>query len=288
MKKYTAPLFMLAIFETIAVSLWLAKDNIFYLFNFSYIGCSLALGLTLFAQKRPYARHIVQFLVGSYMLVYLGIICGENMQIEGFWYYLFLGVFEAATIHYAVAKIFGPLLFGRGWCGYACWTAMVLDLLPYRIPQEPRKERLGKLRWLTFALAPVFVASLFLFGVENKERIMWYSFLIGNALYYAAGIALAFAFRDNRAFCKYLCPITIFLKATSRFSLMRICCDETKCVSCGKCRKVCPMNVEPDRPFAVRANRTECILCSKCVESCPKGALELCMKAAEKKEQKKD
>ena len=105
MKKYTAPLLMLAIFETIAVSLWLAKDNLFYLFNFSYIGGSLALGLTLFAQRKPYARHIVQFLVGSYMLVYLGIICGENMQIEGFWYYLFLGVFEAATIHYAVAAV---------------------------------------------------------------------------------------------------------------------------------------------------------------------------------------
>jgi ferredoxin-type protein NapH len=39
------------------------------------------------------------------MLVYLGIICRENMQIEGFWYYLFLGVFEATTIHYFVAKM---------------------------------------------------------------------------------------------------------------------------------------------------------------------------------------
>ena len=35
------------------------------------------------------------------------------------WELLCSGVFEAATIHYAVAKIFGPLLFGRGWCGYA-------------------------------------------------------------------------------------------------------------------------------------------------------------------------
>lgn len=43
------------------------------------------------------------------MLIYLGIICRENMQIEGFWYYLFLGVFEAATIYYFVAKIAGPL-----------------------------------------------------------------------------------------------------------------------------------------------------------------------------------
>ena len=64
----------------------------------------------------------------------------ENMQIEGFWYYLFLGTFEAATIHYAVAKIFGPLLFGRGWCGYACWTAMALDFLPYKTPCGPRKR----------------------------------------------------------------------------------------------------------------------------------------------------
>ena len=49
------------------------------------------------------------------LLPYLSVISRENMQIEGFWYYLFLGVFEAATIRYAVAKIFDPLLFGRGW-----------------------------------------------------------------------------------------------------------------------------------------------------------------------------
>lgn len=49
--------------------------------------------------QNKYARRIVQLLVGTYMLVYLGLICNENMQIEGFWYYLFTGVFEAATIH---------------------------------------------------------------------------------------------------------------------------------------------------------------------------------------------
>ena len=155
----------------------------------------------------------------------------------------------------------------------------VIVRAPYRTPQAPRKEGLGKLRWLTFALAPVFVASLFIFDVEGKERVMWYSFLIGNAVYYAVGIALAFAFRDNRAFCKYLCPITIFLKASSRFSLMRVEADPKKCVSCGKCRKVCPMNVAPDQPFALRANRTECILCMKCAENCPKEALALTMKS---------
>ena len=38
MKKYLPSLVMLAIFETVAVTLWLTKDNLFYLLNFSYIG----------------------------------------------------------------------------------------------------------------------------------------------------------------------------------------------------------------------------------------------------------
>ena len=47
LKKYLLPIIMLAVFETIAVVLWLANDKIFYLFNFSYIGISLALGMFL-------------------------------------------------------------------------------------------------------------------------------------------------------------------------------------------------------------------------------------------------
>ena len=275
MRKYAGPIGMFCLFEAIAVTLWLAKDNLFYLFNFTYIGGSLALGMLLYIRRWKYARHVVQFLVGGYMLVYLGVICRENMQIEGFWYYLFSGVFEAAVIHYAVAKIFGPLLFGRGWCGYACWTAMVLDLLPYKEPQQPEKKRLGWIRYALFAGSLLFVGALFVFDVAGKEQILWISFLAGNALYYAVGIALAFAFRDNRAFCKYICPVTVFLKPTSYFSLLRIKCDEEKCVSCGKCRKVCPMNVNPSANSRKRENATECILCLRCVEECPKKALKL-------------
>lgn len=61
----------------------------------------------MFIRKYRYAWQAAQLMVGLYMLVYLGLICQENMQIEGFWYYLFTGVFEAATIHYAVAKLCG-------------------------------------------------------------------------------------------------------------------------------------------------------------------------------------
>ena len=275
MKKYILPAMLLIIFETVAVTLWITKDNLFYLFNFSYIGISISLGLFLFVRKYQYARHIAQLLVGSYMMVYLGLICNENMQIEGFWYYLFTGVFEAATIHYAVAKIFGPLLFGRGWCGFACWTAMVLDFLPYKIPKEDKKN-IGWIRYITFAVSLVFVAALFLSHVGNIEKIMFWAFIIGNLLYYFIGIVLAFMFKDNRAFCKYICPITVFLKPMSYFSLIRIKCDKSKCISCGKCERVCPMDVKVTDNSRKRENGTECILCMECKKACPKDALSNC------------
>ena len=272
LKKYALAILIGGIFEAVAVSLWLTKHNLFYLFNFSYIGISLSLGIFLLGRKYPYARRIVQLLVGLYMLVYLGLINRENMQIEGFWYYLFTGVFEAATIHYAVAKIFGPLIFGRGFCGYACWTAMVLDFLPYKTRALPRKS-IGWIRYLTFALSFLFVSALFLLKVGNLERIMFWAFLIGNLAYYLVGIALAFLCKDNRAFCKYICPVTVFLKPASYFSLVRIRCDENKCISCGKCKKVCPMDVEMTDNSRKRKNGTDCILCMECVKVCPKGAL---------------
>ncbi len=272
MKKYTIPIVLLIVFETIAITLWLTKNNLFYLFNFSYIGISISLGMFLLIRKYKYARRIVQLLVGLYMFVYLGLISHENMQIEGFWYYLFTGVFEAATIHYVVAKIFGPLVFGRGWCGYACWTAMVLDFLPYKVPDKSRKK-LGWIRYLTFAASLIFVAALFLAKVTNIERIMFLAFIIGNAVYYVFGIALALIFKDNRAFCKYICPVAVFLKPMSYYSLMRVKCDKEKCISCGKCKRICPMNVDVTDNSRKRVNGTECILCMECVRNCPQKAL---------------
>ncbi len=62
MKKYLLPLGMLVVFESIAVALWLAKDNLFYLFNFSYIGLAISLGIFLYIRKYKHARRVVQLL----------------------------------------------------------------------------------------------------------------------------------------------------------------------------------------------------------------------------------
>lgn len=94
--------------------------------------------------------------------------------------------------------------------------------------------------------------------MPDKGKIMWWCFIIGNILYYAAGIAIAYKFQDNRAFCKYICPITVFLKPMSYFSLFWIKVNENKCISCGKCEKIYPMNVEVPSNSRKKKSATEC------------------------------
>lgn len=65
----------------------------------------------LYIKGFKYARNFILLAIGLYMLVYLGIIKRENMQIEGFWYYLLGGTFTAAVLHYGVAKIFGLIIW---------------------------------------------------------------------------------------------------------------------------------------------------------------------------------
>ena len=272
MRKYLAPVVIGGVFAIVAVSLWLATGNAFYLLNFGYIGACLAAGLSLLIANVKGARVFVEFAVGLYLLIGVGLIGHENMQIEGFWYFLALGVFEGATIHYLVAKIAGPLVFGRGWCGYACWTAMVLDVLPYKTRQAPRK----KWEWartVMLAASIAFVVIVLTIADENADNIIFAAFIAGNIAYYVAGIALAFALKDNRAFCKYLCPVGLLMKPTASLSLIRIRFDAEKCIGCGACTRACPMDVQANADFSQRARKTECILCAECIKACPTKAL---------------
>ena len=42
--KYVVSLLLFLLFEAVAITLWLAKGNLFYLLNFSYIGVCLGIG----------------------------------------------------------------------------------------------------------------------------------------------------------------------------------------------------------------------------------------------------
>lgn len=269
-----SPLIMELIFVIIAVVTYFLTSNQFFIYNFLYIGTAITLGVFFMQNDYRYARNFLLLAVGSYILFYVAIRGQENLLLAGFWYYLFLGVFEAAVIHFLIAKILGPFVFGRGWCGYACWIAMILDLLPYRNPQCERKNW-GYLRYVLFVIILMLVSGLFLFKVSNLNVIIFNLFIIGNIIYYVIGILLAFVLKDNRAFCKYICPITVFLKPASYFSIIRIKVDKEKCNECGICVKNCSMNVDVLDNSRKRFNGTECILCTECMKKCPKDAIKL-------------
>lgn len=152
---------------------------------------------------------------------------------------------------------------------------MVLECLPCKVPESHERKSFGWIRYALFAASFLFVGALLLLQVPNVDRIMLYAFIGGTIAYYAVGIALAFAFRDNRAFYKYICPITVFLKVGASRSLMRIRVDEDKCVHCGKCIATCPMDVEVPSNSWRKRNASECILCLSCVDACPEKALHL-------------
>jgi ferredoxin-type protein NapH len=277
------PLTMMIIFWVISVSLWQATHQIYLLFNFGFIGTALGIGMGVYSalpkRKKLWGRRLAQFLIGVYMLVFWGLLNHENMQLEGFFFYLFAGIAMGSVIHYLVAKIVGPLVFNRGWCGWACWTAMVLDLLPYKRNKGGRLGgKWGFLRYLHFALSLGLVLALWWglnYRVRGQSMVELYWLLVGNVLYYAIGIVLAFTLKDNRAFCKYVCPIPTLQKITSRFALIKIAGDAAKCNDCGACNKMCPMDIRISEYILdnQRVLSTECIWCFECINVCAKGAL---------------
>ncbi len=95
--------------------------------------------------------------------------------------------------------------------------------------------------------------------------------------YYLIGIGLAYTLKDNRAFCKYVCPVSVPLKLSARFALLKVAGDADKCNDCRACVKLCPMDIRiPDYVLNdKRVLSTECSLCQTCISVCAKDALKL-------------
>ena len=283
-KNLIVPCVVMLAFWGIALWGFLASGLVKPLIMFGYIGTALGVGLGLYGtlpkKKKPIGRRLTLFLVGLFLIGFAIFLGQENVQIEGAIFGLLTGVFQMAVIHYLIAKVFGPLLFGRMWCGWACWTVMVLDLLPFKRPAGRLPGSWGWLRYLHFFLSLSLVLFLvfvvgFRDGAAGTIAVAW--FIIGNLLYYVIGIGLAYALKDNRAFCKYACPVSVPLKITSRFSFIKIGQGKGQCNDCNACEKMCPMDVRISDYILSnqRVLSTECSLCQTCITVCAKDALTL-------------
>jgi len=225
-------------------------------------------------------RGVIAVVGGALFLTSLLLL--RNAQLEGLWFGLLTGVFVGPVVHYALGKLVVPLVAGRVWCGWACWTAALLDQLPYRHGDGWVAGPARHVRWLHFGASLALVSALVLVfgyggGAVGRDAAAW--FLAGNVAYWIVGVALAVTLRDNRAFCKYACPVSVPLRLTARPALVKVAGDAAACRSCVSqaCATVCPMDLRVPEYVAAgrRVLASECIACLQCVAVCPPNTLRL-------------
>jgi len=270
----------------VADILWRAGEPAFATSIF-LLGVSLGPCLSVYAAvptaRKQAARHVVLF-TGGLSIMAFGLLGAANLDLEGFFMLLFLGAAGAAIGHTMVTVILGPIFFGRFLCGWGCWRAMILELLPVKKSTGRRSGAWSVIPFLGLALS-IATAALSVFLLRHNPGGMpgamhsgsMRAIAIGFAVYYAASIGLAFAMRDQRAFCKYLCPSGVILGFTSRLSILKMKATAELCNACGACSKVCPMDIDVSH-FAVLGERVrsgQCILCQRCAQACPTDALRL-------------
>ncbi|MGE5604292.1 MAG: 4Fe-4S binding protein [Bacteroidota bacterium] len=268
----------------IASSLYLALGWWGFWIIFPWIGFAISMGIyiqtKLTSERVSLGRRVALILIFPILLLFVPVFNNENFQLEGIVLLLSIGFFSKGVIHYAVAKVFGPLIWGRGFCGWACWTAAVLEWLP--IKKEGRiRPGLKKMRYVSLGISIVFPLILVFFlnydvraEYLNRSEMVW--MFLGNGIYYLIGIPLAFILKDRRAFCKVACPVSLVMKLPSRLRLIKIGPSGKGCIKCGKCNQKCPMDI--DVMFNISQGKqvidTECILCGECGRVCPVGAIK--------------
>lgn len=188
------------------------------------------------------------------------------------------------------------VLLGRFICGFLCPFGWLQELLHHIPSPKLSSERLKPLRYLKYAVLLVMVVLLptvlvnelgmgdpifckylcpqgILEGaiplalVNTGIRSALGALFTWKAAVLSAVILLSVLFW--RPFCKWLCPLGAFYALFNRVSLFQMQVNSHRCVSCGKCANVCPMDVD----ITQNANHAECIRCGRCIKACPAEAI---------------
>ncbi len=241
---------------TLAAVLFLFVFNIpeaapfFIIFGVIECGCMIAYALLPAGGKRV-ARMLSMILIGGMLFFMAGILGRQNFQVEGLFFLVLGGVFGGAFIHFGM-KVLGSLVSGRSWCSWGCWSAALFDFLPYKRDIRWKGGAWRFSRYVHILLSAGITTGLVLgagyaavrgAGLAEGTPDVLYWFAGGNVLYYASGIVLAIIMKDNRAFCKYLCPVAILLKAGNIVSLVRVKAMKKDCTGCSACETACPAGI---------------------------------------------
>jgi ferredoxin len=177
------------------------------------------------------------------------------------------------------------IVLSRFFCGWLCafgalqgvfgWIGKKLFKRRFEVPKKLDRV----LRWMKY----VILVAIIYFTWKTGELVIrpydplaayghlpagltavWTEFKVGFILLVLFMVLSMFY---ERAFCKYACPLGAVNAILSRVPLFRIKRDKPTCISCSKCDRVCPMNIDVSHAESVKS--PECISCFECVTACP-------------------
>ncbi len=209
---------------------------------------------------------------GALESLYLFVTDGNMLKRTNFNDFILLGIVVSLA-----------LVFRRTFCGNLCPLGTLQELFSkggikitkkrYEIPLKIDKP----LRYLKYAVLVVFIAATWRIGdlvIRPYDPWVAYHHLLSDDLiaeFSAAlvilAISLAGSFFYDRFFCKYLCPMGAFLGIVGKIGFFRVRRNETTCIDCKLCTKVCPVNIKVHEISDVRSS--ECLNCNECVNVCP-------------------
>lgn len=182
---------------------------------------------------------------------------------------------------------------GRQWCGNFCPHGSLYDYLALplslnrRIPGILKSKLFRALvfSWFGYSMTNKFIKVYPTFGTDMFLDRLGFIFVTTYLMVLIVGGFLSI-FISPRAWCQF-CPMgtiqTLSYKLGKFFGAAKltdkkiVVAAKEKCHNCGKCSRVCPMQLLPYQEFSDenQFDNEKCIRCSTCVVNCPAGILSL-------------
>lgn len=215
------------------------------------------------------------------------------------WYFSPYLMIQAASEHIMngsfivfMTMLIASIFLGRVWCGWLCPAGGMQECL-IRCNEKPAKQGWrDKIKFIIWILWIATVIVTFILGKNDVTVDFFYmtdhgisvSGIYNYVIYYGVLLILVLPalIHGRRAACHYLCWMAPFMVIGSsigrflRLPQLHIEGDTERCVSCGRCNKVCPMglDVRSMTKEGKNAKCAECIQCGACVDECPGKALK--------------
>jgi glutamate synthase (NADPH/NADH) small chain len=175
-------------------------------------------------------------------------------------------------------SLFLVFLFGRrAVCSWNCPCAGTRETMGAAFRDQTIKNRkawnLRHLKWLLTG----FYFCLFvivLFPYPNVKSTVDVFFGVVGVIYFTSFLFIPLT--GNRNWCRWLCPYGQTFGLLNKMGFYKIEADRSKCISCGKCDKVCDMGIPVQQLVNTqgKVDMPDCVGCGRCVASCPKGLLK--------------